>query len=374
MNKTYWTFLIVVMVTLPSCFSSVCVRVHSLDMDKMKKSPEFSRMKNEQKLKNYKILLNGGYFEQLGNRIVQTVADSLKNVRNIDSATKVNIIKNIVPPKVKKEMAKVKESTVAARDALDNYLESPLDNLKKEYDTAFANLMLTTKAASQFLLELASEIPMKESFGIYLKAAFEKSNNEHGLTFTFGTSIADDAMASFITKAPEEYWQKYKSSYYTKDTDLSKSNKKALANVTKIVTFIGNSDIAVKMDGPANFVIKGVRLDADASFRTSFKVLGQAFKYMAIQAGLPGQLAESSSTTAPARIPEIQNLDNNKAQSQSLNDSYQALTDAFLKIVAAKRDDLLLGNAKTRGAAIDAIKDAYTFYKSQLPTQKPATP
>jgi hypothetical protein len=279
----------------------------------------------------------------------------------------------VARPRLEVIIGDFKNTMTNVRNALSNYTRSPLPALKRTYDTAFSKYALQLETVGASLRELAFEIKEGDKdavpFGFALTTNYDKLNNEHGVSSTFGISIADDAMASFVAKAPEQFWQKYKASFYDSGTNLTKSSKKANANVTRIVTFIGNSDIAVKMDGPANFVIKGVRLDADAAFRTSFKVLSQGIKYLTDVAGSPISPASGNSGTPAATIPELANLQKNKGQSESLDLALQNSTDALLRIIAANRADALSPNATRRKNAINAIRNAYTFYKTQLPTQ-----
>jgi hypothetical protein len=80
----------------------------------------------------------------------------------------------------------------------------------------------------------------------------------------FGEAITEDDMASLVVQAPERYWTKYDNSVdITNVTPHSKRTRPARAsriNETKVHTFMGNADIAIKMDVPAYFVVKGVRV------------------------------------------------------------------------------------------------------------------
>src|SRR5258707_5816127 len=79
MKRFYLICLLSASAIFSSCFSSMCVRVHSFDMAKMKSSPEYTNIKNEQELKNYNTLLTGGYFSALDSNIFQHIEKYLSD-------------------------------------------------------------------------------------------------------------------------------------------------------------------------------------------------------------------------------------------------------------------------------------------------------
>ncbi len=369
MRKIELFIIICLLITLSSCFSTIAVRVDSFDMDKMRKTQEYLNAYKYNELNNYNIMVQTHYFEKLKESLISKIQGSLNNDPRFDK-TQLNETITNVKPKINMIVDDWKQKTIAVRDALEAYLTLHNDEKgKTEYEAVYEEYLLSRNKLKDFEVELARELGEKISDHTrnFLDLIAEKSIEETDTTF--GISIVNDYWAPFIVKAPEDYWRKYKASFYKDSTDLTKAKAKARMNVTKITTFVGNSDVAVKMDGPGNFIIKGVRLDADAAFRTSFKVLSQGIKYLTYAAGIPAVPASGSSATPAAKIPEIANLNQNKAQSEALNNSYEIFTDTFLKILDSQKDDLLSGNPDKRKAAINTIKEAYDFYKSQLQTQ-----
>jgi hypothetical protein len=79
-------------------------------------------------------------------------------------------------------------------------------------------------------------------------------------TSIYGSSIVDDAMASYITGLPNKFWNKRKveiEEYPSNSNRKGRKITKATANKARVHTFLGNADIAIKMDEPGVFVIKG---------------------------------------------------------------------------------------------------------------------
>jgi hypothetical protein len=370
-------FLIISLLLLSSCFSKLAVKVHSFDMDKMEKSAQYKKEERKQELRIYDIMLLTDYYQKIGDTVTSVVKDTLKawvRQNKLSGDDVQNALKN-AQSKFNDILLKNKELVKRVRDALFEYDKLPTDATKSNYDKAYNQYLAEKSAPEVFWKTLAKdELEMIESdifnLGSDILKARETVDRQFGVNFLFGGSVLGDGMASFVAKAPEDFWRKYKVKFYSDETNLDKSKRYAKINVTKISTFIGNSDVAIKMDGPGNFIIKGVRLDADEAFRTSFKVLSQSIKYLTYASGIPTASASGSGTTAAptAKIPEIQNLEKNKAEAEQLSKNYELYTDAFLKIVESHLDDLISADDTKRKNAIDALKKAYLFYKSQLKT------
>jgi hypothetical protein len=193
----------------------------------------------------------------------------------------------------------------------------------------------------------------------------------------FGEAITEDDMASLVVQAPERYWTKYdKSVDITNVNPNSKRISPARAsriNDTKVQTFMGNADIAIKMDVPAFFVVKGVRLDADQAFKISAKVLNQGIKYLAYASGVPVSSPAGSAESANkfVKIPEINEYDSLQLKVQNVTASNTMAAQTLLQILFAESQKLnrQLTNDELK-TSVGTIQQAFTIYKSQLNQNK----
>ncbi|MFT6828751.1 MAG: hypothetical protein ACJAZV_002044 [Roseivirga sp.] len=188
---------------------------------------------------------------------------------------------------------------------------------------------------------------------------------------TYGKPIGEDPMASLIAKAPEKYWNRYKASVdITDDTATREKNKfvKARYNHTKVKAVFGNADIAIKMEDPGNFVVKGVRIDADEAIKASFKVLNQGIKYLALSNGvtLPNAEADGVKSTT-AGIPEIAENKKINLDIETITQTSEAALRNLLSTIFSQQAVLADSNKSTEHAqALDIIKKAYVNYKTQV--------
>jgi len=357
-----------------SCYSTLNVRVHSFDMAKMRSSNEYIEKRKKAEFKYYQALLQNSYFDNIKVQFNKKINDALLKLYNenkISDKARTDL-QSTIKSKVDLNIENLRASTQKASDILESLIKTNSDAIEKEYNAAQSDFEMKKLDLLSFAQNLGSEIG-NPNLNLSLYNNLKTTISAVAQSNTYGTSIADDDMASFVVKAPEQYWEKYKSVFYTDNSDLSKSSENSSINITNVTTLIGNSDIAVKMDGPGNFIIKGVRLDADQAFRTSFKVLSQGISYMTGASGLSTNSAKSTSTSTNTntvtQVPELQNFNKNKQLSGNLNTLFQQLTDTFLKILDSYKKDLVSSDNTKRKAAIDAVKSAYTYYKSQLPIQ-----
>jgi hypothetical protein len=107
-----------------------------------------------------------------------------------------------------------------------------------------------------------------------------QQNVSRAVTSLIGRNgIVEDRYASVIVSAdPEKYWR-------------------GTFNRTYGIGTIGNTDIAIKMDGLANFSLKGVRMDASKVTPAAFQGLQQVIKVAAAVYGVP---LPSGSQAVPA--------------------------------------------------------------------------
>lgn len=182
----------------------------------------------------------------------------------------------------------------------------------------------------------------------------------------YGNSIIGDPLASLVIKAPNKYWRKYKSKVDLLDakTHEHSSYRHARANNTIVRTFFGNADVAVKMDAPGTFVVKGVRLDADQAIKTSFKVLNQGIKYLAYSQGITVANPASASNNSLTKIPEISANDSLSMQKEVLEQKNMLQLQAFLSICFGQKSNIESKDANKQKMAVQTIKQAYTQFKN----------
>lgn len=221
---------------------------------------------------------------------------------------------------------------------------------------------------------LADELGVAKEGNAAKAAIFEEkmaafSKDADGL---FGTSIAKDKMASFVVKAPEYCWQRYDSKVDVIGLDPSKKQNKekrpAQINSTIVNTFFGNADIAIKMETPGYFVVKGVRLDANEAIKSSFKVLNQGIKYLSYASGIPvpaPATPASNTTNYVNKLPEIVENDTLSLQMDVRDAMYKQEIKSLLSIILSQKQILTSGTDSAAQASGKEIKEAYQkFTKS----------
>ncbi len=177
-----------------------------------------------------------------------------------------------------------------------------------------------------------------------------------------------------MIRAPENYWKKY-------DEDISiitvegeptrpnsnKAKKKARINKTVSKTFFGNSDIAIKMDSPGTFIVKGARVDSDEALKTSFKVLNQGIKYMAYANGIPtptgGNGSEKSNNI---QIPELEEYNHLSRKLEEIINQSDLFTDAYVQSLIFEMEKMEAGDT----TAVVRIKKSLEAYEKLIKTTK----
>lgn len=236
-------------------------------------------------------------------------------------------------------------------------------NLDENYDEILKLEHDADKIYSDFIDELMDNIESSESVDRGLRNHIELKIQDVAAQKGFpsklhlhGESLLDDKHLSIITKAPNRYWRKHRNNHNISDPNAKHRYSKTVKsryNKTRVVTFMGNSDIAIKMEEPGYFVTKGVRLDADEAIQASFKVLNQGIKYIALTSGVAvpevgGQGGQ------PAVAPNTEAV-----QLKSKIEYYQDDYDEFRSDAAEKIEDALDAyNAEPAGTAGDAGRAA----------------
>ncbi|MGZ3861731.1 MAG: hypothetical protein ACXVPN_00400 [Bacteroidia bacterium] len=354
-----YIILLTLAIMLSGCYSKLKVRVDVFDTKALNESYErklLIRMEFEDELRSK---IDGNYLSVMRANSLYVFQNLLANYKKVEAGSAALIIDQISSKYIEKESI-YRSSMMKILSYRENDKGLPNDdyaNLKTSYYMAKDDFLAFIKAAGDEILS------MTESGA---KLQLEKvRDNVIKLETEYGGSISEDRMASFIVKAPERYWSKYdtKVDDLSKDINEKKGKRSARINKTVATTHFGNADIAIKMDQPGYFVIKGVRVDADAAIKASFKVLNQGIKYMAMASGIPVKGPETK--TEPILLPEIANLEQNKNKSAYVNKIYTVATEAFLSVLINESKNL--DNVNEKAASIARIKKAYDIYKQQLP-------
>lgn len=374
-NKTYRRLaqVIPVLLLLTSCYSEMKVKVDVFDRNALLQSRAYKSL-SQQKAD---LLINNN---ELFNDIRSLLKQKAKNILN----EMVSKGKFIAPPAVIETVSqKVSDTIINSIKAGIATLKTDLKSDKTvDFYERLNNLYIGNPSAlfNKFSEELKSGISDQgfatpeiatELNAIISKQAISTQQQYTRILTQYGESIINDPAASLIAQAPRRYWRKYHNrvNIVTDDPNAAKKSiQNARTNKVTVRTFLGNSDIAVKMESPGMFVVKGVRLDADAAVKASFKVLNQGIKYFAYANGIPvnSPAGSTENTGKIVHLPE-------KVQNDSLRlviENYGTVDKldkaAFFNILFSQVAKLDPNTAGLTDAdvkqAIDLIQNAYNIY------------
>ncbi len=384
MKRAYYPLFIVVAAALSSCFSSMKIRVDALNMPAFKATYLHNAEKISIRENNIQYLISPDYqkqFDEYVNTVVKFI-DTSGHVADNDTAGLIRQIKD-------KYKATFSQLKIAGQKLLESgkilYVsgdEKSVKTYEADYSDFKASLTELENLKKYFKqinedISVTAEDEVGRLFSNNITVAIDNAVS------AFGESIAKDPMASVIAALPEQYWSKY-----DKDVNLSLDagdiNQQSLGDIRKYVTkspnrynftrartLFGNSDIAIKMVTPGEFIVKGVRVDADEAIRNSFKVVSQGIKYLAYSSGVP--VIESPNAPKKSITPLLDSITQKANEYQSVKTRYAAATEAFLTTLSNAADDLNATTArpgttltKMREGALDRIKKAYSVYKAAL--------
>jgi hypothetical protein len=262
---------------------------------------------------------------------------------------------------------------------------APAADVMEAYEKDFAAFSMAFNGLlryNQYVAEIEKKIalPLPESINAL---ADDIAATIQAVASAFGESILKDPMASVIAALPEQYWSQYKN-----DVNLSTNaggiNQQSLGDISKYVkrkpnrynntyarTFFGNSDIAIRMAAPGEFIVKGVRVDADEAIRNSFKVVAQGIKYIAYASNIP--VPQAPNSPKPMVNPLLDSLAKYDTNLEATREQYSQATDAFLAVLNSAAADLNATRrrsgqtiAQIKEAALARVKTAYAVYKTAL--------
>ncbi len=391
MKLIYAMLLFFAGVFLTSCYSSIKVRVDALNMPAFRETYLYKLDYLNKMEKQLQLITSTEYQQQLKDGVLGEVIKAIDN-------------EDIVPIKdraaTKDDVKKLYDSVItpffnSAKDLLANTIqlkENPEQNtLQDDHKQKLGSYMANQKGFRNMREEikklLLGDFPDPVQLKNVLDLYDEIVANSNIATSAFGKSIISDPMASIIAALPKHYWQKYKTKVNVSfnggdinqktlgDRSKYKNIRPSRYNLTVARTLFGNSDIAIKMQTPGEFIVKGVRVDADEAVRASFKVVSQGIKYLAFASGIP--VGETSTSQKKTRIPILDSLDQKSTKLLNLKQQYNVATEAFLSVLISVSADLNATVRRPGGRplpemkqeALDRIKTAFIVYKNNLSIQ-----
>jgi hypothetical protein len=350
-----------VLIVLSSCFSSLKVKVDSLNMPAYK-STYLYKSEYITKLES-KILsqVNDEMFTEIKRKTVDVavnfVLSNSKYFTN-ESDSKGQMLITTIKGKFNEAKINLLKDASNLLGTIHNYKSNPTNLNETNLNSsllAYDKTLTLFKIACHDLADLVIiESTKSNNEALISKAENIKEtviNNLNQFQSKFGDSVLSDPNASIIASLPEMYWVKFKRKHSLSDTTLNpktigdkkyyKKYKTSHYNTTIARTFFGNSDIAIKMESPGEFTIKGVRVDADEAVKTSFKVLNQGIKYLAYAQGIP-VAGTSTSSKNNVVIPELEKSENSaKVLNQKIKneeDKLNALITILIESIKEKDD------------------------------------
>lgn len=142
---------------------------------------------------------------------------------------------------------------------------------------------------------------------------------------TNGETTSDESI-SILANAGDQYW-------------------KGLSNQCFAAGFIGNTDIAFRQNGIADYTIKGVRVDAEQATKATFSTLRQTLKIVAAGYGIPVKLQTGSATsnvsaTETDYAAKMAELEAGRASNELAVQRSKYAAGAILSKIASHADDL----------------------------------
>ena len=180
--------------------------------------------------------------------------------------------------------------------------------------------------------------------------------------------LFDDQYASAVVYAPPQFWHQ-------------KDKPQSLIPFNQAHGFggWGNTDVAIRMDGTADFSVKGVRVDAEQVTKATFAGINQAIRLAAAASGVPiaGKTPSVTKTDDATAGPTADaGADLRAAQARlranAAAAARQSATVAILSAIANEQAAFTSpGNAAVNDdqkAAITRIRSLYATYRDALST------
>lgn len=343
---------------LQGCYSYVNVRVASVDRDMVENSERFKNA-YRQNLQSELKARQAPFLKTIEDEIIGAFKQALRESPNFSDAAVRKVTIDTARVRLNKMLDKSQAFIDSASkkmnqlDLVSEIKKSQLIEIETLIQLSDRHIIMTAElAASDIADGLGNQneaTALKDKIATTTRSVLKPIK-----TSIYGSSIVDDAMASYVTGLPNKYWNKRKVEFKEYPSNSNKKKRKvtkATANKARVHTFLGNADIAIKMDEPGVFVIKGVRMDASEAFKTSFAMLNLGIKYMAYQGGL--SVSDPASPDSPV-AGEVGEVEENKQLKSTLRKEKQALNGdmkILMTYIFSNQDRLLPDNEASMNAA-----------------------
>jgi len=370
---------------LSSCVSNMKVKVDVIDRQKLMTSPEVLLMEVFAISELEQIKLKNGFYgtqrKEIADAVDTMLTQLLVNKGTLGIGIKVDLMKDVVKeidrvyvdqviPKLEKSINDVK-AIYSIRQAQDGGLTEQQVNLLYNARSGF---FAARQQVNDFILEwagreaawvnsavLADEDTAsitnlyEEIIKPNLQAAYKENIDVSNLQ-AFHNGLSGDPLNSFITQAPKDYWKK-------------------TYNKTVAKNLMGNTDIAVVMETPGNFFIKGVRMDAENITSTLANTLSSGVKLLSkvngINVSTPRGPAPEPKTTE--RTPGQSTVFDQEIKSKELEQQIEIREKlnklsiiSLMDAVIAQKDSL---NSDTGyKEAVRQVQSIYKVHKAQFQT------
>jgi hypothetical protein len=343
-----------------SCVSRIKVRVDALNMPLYKQTAFYNSEKNILLINSLNAIISTQITQKINTSTIQPIVDFIESSGAFSDKDKESEKKRTIALYMEASDAYITAATKLKNKLVEN---NSIDvNSLVEYSTfkiASNSLLDTINGLLQLIINNKEKISTNQ-LEAYLNNSIE--TNKY-LNSVFGASIISDPNASVIASLPKQYWSKF-----NKEADLT-SNKTAFTkantietkpsryNLSKAFTLFGNADIAITMRSPGEFIVKGVRVDADEAVKTSFKVLNQGIKYLAASYGVAIK-TDNNQNTFKNIIPELDSIEIKKTALNNQIINVQTSTDALLSVINQVLIDKDFNNAEKKKMALKRISKA----------------
>ena len=167
----------------------------------------------------------------------------------------------------------------------------------------------------------------------------------------FHNGLFGDPLNAIVIQAPNDYWKK-------------------IYNKTVAKNLLGNTDIAVVMETPGNFFIKGVRMDAENVTSTLAKTFNSSIKLLGKVNGIEFTPTGSIDTTAQIKKKSfVQDKIDTEELEQEIEIREKITKLSFINLMDAvimQKDSLQSESGYQE--ALQQIQSIYQVHKSQLET------
>lgn len=369
MNKSITIFLLVV---LPAC-TTLDVKLQIFDPTGVT-SDDALEATVTRPASDHSYLLKTDYYSRAAIDLKSQVANFLANLASVQCPDESKVIADEDLPKITRTATNNVEvaisEAVKARNEGVTILNQAKTIKKEERVTQLTTALSRFSTANKALLDLSTNFqqafdentkqlivclnqkpttPNLDLLGkiITLQRQTQTSIEQKVESLTGGGHLLDDPLAPSVIAAPDQFW-------------------KGVYNETSAMGTMGNTDIAIKMEGNS-FTIKGLRVDASKVTEATFDVLKQSVRMVAAAYGVPmpagGRKTQQDAVGSPTDVLMAADEIRHVADRRRMLSKTAALT--LLDLIVAQRSDLT--SAPTRATAIQNLKRSFDAYKGQLP-------